>query len=101
MSGGQYAGSGHGWSVGWAVAWNSNTDYLLIEQPPGARNWCIGCTGRFASILWHGNPIPVPEVPSEAIESHGVPVRPASLYLSQLRERLGETALENIGYARQ
>jgi len=22
------------------------TDYLLIQQPPGAKNWCIGCTGR-------------------------------------------------------
>ena len=47
----EYAGSGHGWSVGWAVAWNVKTDYLLIQQPPGAKNWCIGCTGRPTPVL--------------------------------------------------
>jgi hypothetical protein len=93
----EYAGSGHGWSVGWAVAWNVKADYLLIQQPPGAKNWCIGCTGRPTSILWHGNPIPLPEIPSETFESPGVAVTPASLYLSQLRERLGDAAVRNIG----
>jgi hypothetical protein len=94
----EYAGSGHGWSVGWAVAWNVKADYVLLQQPPGARNWCIGCTGKPPSILWHGNPIPVPAIPSDTFESPGVPVVPASLYLQQLRDRLGEAAIENIGY---
>jgi hypothetical protein len=94
----EYAGSGHGWSVGWAVAWNVKADYVLLQQPPGARNWCIGCTGKPPSILWHGNPIPVPTIPSDTFESPGVPVTPASLYLQQLRDRLGEAAIENIGY---
>ncbi len=93
----EYAGSGHGWSVGWAVAWNVNAEVLLVQQPPGSRNLCIGCTGRFTPILWHGNQIPIPESPSETHESPGVPVTPASLYLAQLRERLGEQALRNIG----
>jgi hypothetical protein len=96
----EYAGSGHGWSVGWAVAWNVRADYLLIQQPPGAKNWCIGCTGRPVSILWHGNPIPIPEIPSETFESPGVPVAPASLYLHQLRDRLGDAAVRRIGYGR-
>lgn len=95
-----HAGSGHGWSVGWAVAWNVKADYVLIQQPPGAKNWCIGCTGRPTPILWDGSQIPTPEIPSETFESPGVPVRPASLYLEQLRERLGETAVRNIGYGR-
>ena len=95
----EYAGSGHGWSVGWGVAWNVKADYLLIQQPPGAKNWCIGCTGRPTPVLWHGNAIPVPEIPSETWESPGMPVTPASLYLAQLRERLGEQALGNISYA--
>jgi hypothetical protein len=94
----EYAGSGHGWAAGWSVAWNVKADYLLIQQPPGSMNWCIGCTGRYTPILWHGNAIPIPAIPSQAIESPGVPVDPASLYLWQLRERLGETALHNIGY---
>jgi hypothetical protein len=93
----EYAGSGHGWSVGWAVAWNVKAEVLLIQQPPGAKNWCIGCTGRFTPILWHGNRIPIPESPSETHESPGAPVTPASLYLAQLRDRLGEQALRNIG----
>ena len=84
----EYAGSGHGWSIGWAVAWNVTTDYLLIQQPPGAKNWCIGCTGRPTPILWHGNRIPVPEIPSETFESPGTKVTPPSLYLAQLRERM-------------
>jgi hypothetical protein len=93
----EYAGSGHGWSVGWAVAWNVKAEVLLVQQPPGSRNWCIGCNGRFTPILWHGNQIPIPESPSETHESPGSPVTPASLYLAQLRDRLGEQALRNIG----
>ncbi len=93
----EHAGSGHGWSVGWAVAWNVKAEVLLVQQPPGAKNWCIGCTGRFTPILWHKGPIPIPESPSETHESPGVPVTPASLYLAQLRDRLGEQGLRNIG----
>jgi hypothetical protein len=33
------------------------------------------------------------------IESAGKPVQPPSLYLEQLKERLGPSALTNIGYA--
>jgi hypothetical protein len=93
----EHAGSGHGWSVGWAVAWNVKAEVLLVQQPPGSKNWCIGCSGRFTPILWHGNQIPVPASPSETHESPGVPVTPPSLYLAQLRDRLGEQALRNIG----
>jgi hypothetical protein len=89
----EYAGSGHGWSVGWAVAWNVKADYILIQQPPGAKNWCIGCSGKPASILWHGGKIPLPNIPSDTFESPDVPVAPKSLYLAQLRDRLGERAV--------
>jgi hypothetical protein len=92
----EHAGSGHGWSVGWAVAWNVKAEVLLVQQPPGAKNWCIGCTGRFTPILWHGGQIPVPQSPSETHESPGVPVSPPSLYLAQLRDRLGDAALKNV-----
>ena len=93
----EHAGSGHGWSVGWAVAWNVKADYLLVQQPPGARNWCIGCIGRPATILWHGGPIDVPEIPSDTFESPGIAVTPASLDLAQLRDRLGASAVKAIG----
>jgi hypothetical protein len=94
----QYAGSGHGWSAGWSVVWNVKSDYLLIEQPPGGANWSIGSTARYTTVLWNGIPLPVPPLPSDKIESVGFPVVPTSLYLQQLRDRLGDQALANIGY---
>ena len=83
------AGSGHGWSIGWGVAWNCTALGLEMNQPPGSMNWCIGCTGEMKK----GTP---PNSPW--LSSHGTPVEPASLYLAQLRERLGPQAVANIGY---
>ena len=90
----EHAGSGHGWSAGWSVAWNVKTDVLLVQQPPGAKNWCIGCSGRHATILWHGGPIAVPKIPSETFESPGVQVRPSSLYLAQTEATAGTQGVE-------
>jgi hypothetical protein len=83
------AGSGHGWDIGWSVAWNVTSPFLLVEQPPGAMNWWIGCTGK---------PVSVTGAPSGIFDSADRPVAPASLYLEQLRERLGDAALANIGH---
>lgn len=83
------AGSGHGWDIGWAVAWNVSSPYLLVQQPPGAMNWCIGCIGEAVNSS---------NLPSGIFDSPGMPVTPSSLYLEQLRERLGDAALVNIGY---
>jgi hypothetical protein len=82
-------GSGHGWDVGWAVAWNVTSPFLLVQQPPGAMNWCIGCVGQA---------VMQPVGPKGIFDSPGKPVEPASLYLEQLRERLGALAVTNIGY---
>ncbi|OLE74140.1 MAG: hypothetical protein AUG74_03800, partial [Bacteroidetes bacterium 13_1_20CM_4_60_6] len=38
-------GSGQGWDAGWGVAWNTSATTFLIQQPPGANNFCIGCIG--------------------------------------------------------
>jgi len=38
-------GSGQGWDAGWAVAWNVTSTYFTVQQPPGAQNFFIGCTG--------------------------------------------------------
>ncbi|MEI7732132.1 MAG: hypothetical protein WCO56_21335 [Verrucomicrobiota bacterium] len=83
------AGSGHGWAIGWAVAWNCSAKVLELQQPPGAVNWCIGCTGELKKSASPTGPW---------LASLGRPVLPTSLYLAQLRERLGENALKNIGY---
>ena len=81
------SGSGHGWSIGWGIAWNCVAKNLQVQIPPGALNLAIGCQGE-----------PYKNFSPEAFLSHGKPVRPASLYLAQLRERLGEAAVKSIGY---
>ena len=83
------AGSGHGWDIGWAVAWNVQSPFLVVQQPPGAMNWCIGCTGKVVTSATGPNAI---------FDSLNKPVEPVSLYLEQLRERLGTAAVKNIGY---
>jgi hypothetical protein len=86
------AGSGHGWTTGWSVAWNLTTPKMKIEAAPGTMNWCIGCTGTVVST----------SQPDGIYESLGTKVdlgQTDSLYLEQLRERLGPQALANIGYA--
>ena len=90
------AGSGHGWAIGWAVAWNCSAKYFNVQPPPGSINWCIGCLGEMDwGKLKKGE---VPPKPGPWLSSPGTPVEPASLYLEQLRERLGPQALANIGY---
>ncbi|HYV36885.1 MAG TPA: hypothetical protein VE988_14345 [Gemmataceae bacterium] len=90
-------GSGHGWSMGWGVAWNCTAKEYIIQNPPGSANWLIGSIGK--SKL---SPRPFdkgpPNLPEGILDSHGVPVAPQSLYLSQLAERLGAQALKNIEY---
>ena len=89
-------GSGHGWSMGWGVAWNCTAKDFVIQNPPGAMNWMIGCTGASTP-----KPRPFgnePMLPEGIIDSPNKPVAPQSLYLTQLQERLGPQALTNIGY---
>jgi hypothetical protein len=90
-------GSGHGWSMGWGVIWNSEAKDYIVQNPPGALNWLIGSIGeskRSARPFGSG-----PLLPEATLDSPGKHVAPASLYLAQLAERLGPQALRNIGYA--
>jgi hypothetical protein len=89
-------GSGHGWTMGWGVAWNCEAKDWVVQNPPGAVNWMIGCIGESKRM-----PRPFdrePLLPEGTKESQGAPVTPRSLYLAQLAERLGLQALKNIGY---
>ncbi len=89
-------GSGHGWGTGWAVAWNCVAKSFVVQQPPGAYNWAIGCKGEQLVLPRPFGKEPV--LPSGEFDSHGVPVSPRSLYLAQLAERLGPAAIKAIGY---
>jgi hypothetical protein len=89
-------GSGHGWSMGWGVVWNCIAHGYIVQNPPGVMNWMIGSIGE-AKL----SPRPFgsgPMLPQGTLDSHGKPVAPVSLYLTQLKDRLGPQALKNIGY---
>jgi hypothetical protein len=94
-------GSGHGWTIGWAVVWNSSAGSLTIQNPPGAINWAIGVSGQQLA-----RPMPIsgagykgrPDLPQGLYDSPNHPVQPRSLYLQQLSDRLGPAALHAIGY---
>ena len=93
-------GSGHGWAIGWAVAWNNSAESFAMNTPPGSMIWSIGNSGEEtdpAFPLFDGA-TPRPALQPATIESPGKPVQPQSLYLAQLRERLGDEAVKNIGY---
>lgn len=81
-------GSGHGWAGANMVVWNSEAGNLMIQNPPTAQNWAFGNVGPIADPPFWGDPA--------YFVSHGEPVEPDSLYLAQLRERLGEDAIRNI-----
>ena len=90
-------GSGHGWGIAWAVAWNCIAKSYVVQQPPGAMNWAIGCIGDSVQM---SRPFDSePKLPEGTFDSPGKPVGPQSLYLAQLQERLGSQALKNIGYS--
>lgn len=81
--------AGSCWRTGWSVAWNVTSPFLLVQQPPDALNWCIGCIGA---------PVTIGGTPNGVFDSPGKPVHPSSLYLQQLRDRLGPDAVRNLGY---
>jgi hypothetical protein len=101
-------GSGHGWTIGWAVAWNCNAKSYLNQMPPGSANWVIGSKGmqqkraipgsNDSGSIAYSSKVMLPE---GIYDSHDVAVAPASLYLAQLQDRLGKQALINIGYTNQ
>ncbi|CAG7617289.1 hypothetical protein PAESOLCIP111_02006 [Paenibacillus solanacearum] len=82
-------GSGHGWAGANYVAWNTEGT-LVAHQPPTAQNWAIGHIGKKDPGGNRG--------PDGFWDSHGQHVEPRSLYVQQLKDRLGEEALRSTGY---
>ena len=93
-------GTGHGWTMGWGVVWNSSAASLIIQNPPGAANWSIGTSGQELTapmkiIGVHQRDLG-PDLPQGFIESAGHRVMPESLYRAQLAERMGADALKAL-----
>jgi hypothetical protein len=65
-----------------------------VQKPPTAQNYSFGHIGIDAVVF----NIPLQDTTKENgyIESLDTHVTPRSLFLTQLRERLGEAALRNI-----
>lgn len=78
-------GSGHGWTGAYQLIWNSKATLgFIVQSPPGAINWLIGSVGTISTD-------------SDAyIISPGVRVLPRSLYIEQLRARIGQDGLNKI-----
>ena len=78
-------GSGHGWAGAQTMFWNTSsyTGEFRVDSPLGAMNWGIGCIGtdQTGTGYW---------------ESWGTNVQPRSLYIHQLKDRLGLSAIENV-----
>ena len=90
-------GSGHGWGTAWAVAWNCEAKSYVNQLPPGTCNWVIGSSGESTPLRRPFNQSG-PTLPVGIFDCHGANVAPQSLYLAQLKERLGDEALANLGY---
>jgi hypothetical protein len=83
--------------IGWAgantVFWNCKGDFL-VQKPPTAQNYTFGHVGVNAVIF--NTFYQDTNKPNGHIESLDRHVTPRSLYLTQLRERLGEAAVRNV-----
>jgi hypothetical protein len=89
-------------NIGWAgantVFWNCEGSFL-VQKPPTAQNYTFGHLGVNAVVF----NIPLQDTTKENghLESLDRHVTPRSLYLTQLRERLGEAAVKQIATAAQ
>jgi len=86
----RYSGTGHGWAGAQQMFWNTEHDIYVVQAPPFAMNWSVGQVGSIAAGKFP------PEEPAGIVQSKGQVVTPRSLYLQQLRDRLGEQAVVNV-----
>ena len=89
-------------NIGWAgantVFWNCEGSFL-VQKPPTAQNFSFGHLGVNAVVF--NIPLQDPTKENGHIESLDKHVMPRSLYLTQLRERLGEAAVRQIAASSQ
>src|SRR6185369_4114720 len=72
------SGHGAGWSAANSVLWNCSAAKITCANPPTAQNWAFGCWAEFEGDgVWRN--------------SNGF-MRPESLYVAQLADRLGVEA---------
>ena len=89
-------------SIGWAgantVFWNCEGSFL-VQKPPTAQNYAFGHLGVNAVVF--NIPLQDPTKENGHLESLDRHVTPRSLYLAQLRDRMGEAAVRQIATSSQ
>lgn len=85
-----WMGSGHGWAGANYVAWNTEGE-LTLQQPPSAQNYAVGHVGKQTPPFLPNEHDMRPRQDGHW-DRYGVHVEPRSLYLQQLKERMGEDA---------
>ncbi len=88
------SGTGHGWAGAQVMFWNTYSNSYVIQAPPGAMNWGINVSGKRSARKYDGvsNPQGIVQKLSQLSRS---------LYLQQLKDRLGPQAVEQITTAVQ
>ena len=84
-----YDGDGWGWSGINHLFWNSTAfESISVQSPVNGWNWAIGCKGdrvggSFQGLTGH-------------VSSHGKSIKPRSLYMKQLEDRIGESRSSGV-----
>jgi hypothetical protein len=91
-------GTAHGWAIAHSVAWNCDVAAgdLIVQKPPTAQNYAIGCKGL--KITGICPPAPFNELQGYIEGSNTAGLYPQSLYLAQLQDRL---SLSSVNYKGQ
>ena len=93
------SGSGHSWAGVQSTLWNTESPSIICDAPAGHLNYAIGNTGNEAQSWYVDNT--QAGVYRGYYDSHGTHVATRSLYLKQLEDRLGISAVENIAISEQ
>ncbi len=82
-------GTGHGWAGANIVLWNCDVNRMIVQKPPTAQNYAIGCKGDITDG---------PELAGywESSGPNATHVYPRSLYYKQLEDRLGMDAVRAV-----
>ena len=90
-------GTAHGWAIANSVAWNCDVaaGNLIVQKPPTAQNYAIGCKGTHITGICPPAPFDEPQGYIEGSNTAGL--YPQSLYLAQLQERLSPSSINDKG----
>jgi len=88
-------GRGHGWAGAQQMFWNSKSNHFTVQSPKFAMNWSIGQSGSaIEGRFSHGEAAGIQQRSNQIVE-------PRSLYIQQIYERSGGSAVKAVTTDRQ